>query len=227
MGLHHQAKDAKKELLTIRMENNENVSEYYHRIFKLWQKAKTPVEDRVETFLTTMKPGISTSLIGREYTDLKELLETARRIEVRRKDVAHSFPRGGDGKSEKVGNNTNRNQSRTNAGSTPSSSSNVGQKDKVTAPARYTGGHPNDKFGPVNKKPDGWVGEWFDGERYPPKLQPEDREQMIKQRRCWSCRRSGHRGGDPICINHDQKKRANKLVVVPESSDSESDSEKE
>jgi hypothetical protein len=31
----HQAKDAKKELLTIRMKNNENVSKYYHRIFKL------------------------------------------------------------------------------------------------------------------------------------------------------------------------------------------------
>ena len=87
-GLMHQQKDAKKELLTIKMTNTENVSEYYHRIFKLWQKAKTPMDERVEMFQTTLKPGISYSLVDREYTDFKTLLDDARRIEARRKELA-------------------------------------------------------------------------------------------------------------------------------------------
>jgi hypothetical protein len=99
-----------------------------------------------------MKSEISTSLIEREYTNLKELLKTTRRIEVRRKNVAHSFPRGDDDKFEKVDNNTNRNQSRINAESTFSSFSNVRQKNKITASARYIESHLNDKFGSVNKK---------------------------------------------------------------------------
>ena len=35
MGIHHQKKDAKKELLTVKMNKTESVSEYYHRLFKL------------------------------------------------------------------------------------------------------------------------------------------------------------------------------------------------
>ena len=221
MGLHHQAKDAKKELLTIKMENNENVSEYYHRIFKLWQRAKTPMEDRIEKFLTTLKPGISSSLIGKDYTDFKELLETARRIEARRKDVAHTFPRG-DNKSEKSSTGVNRNQSRSAA---PSQNSNSGSVRKTASSSQNTSESSNGKFGPVSQKPNGWVGEWFDGEKNPPKLQPEDKERLIKQNRCWSCRGSGHKGSDSVCINYDRKKKLNKLGVAnSDKSESESDS---
>jgi phosphate starvation-inducible protein PhoH len=148
--------------LTIRMKNNENVSKYYHRIFKLWQKIKIFVENRIETFLIIMKSEISTSLIEREYTNLKKLLKMTRRIEIRRKDVAHSFSRDDDDKIEKVDNNTNRNQNRINAESTFSSFSNVRQKNKITVSARYIEDHLNDKFESVNKKPDDWVSEWFD-----------------------------------------------------------------
>ncbi len=121
MRLHHQAKDAKKELLTIKMKNNETVSNYYHRIFKLWLKIKILVENRIETFVIIMKSRISISLIEREYTNLKKLLKMTKRIEIRRKDVAHSFSRDDDDKIEKVDNNTNKNQSQINAESTLSS----------------------------------------------------------------------------------------------------------
>ena len=47
MGIHLQSRDAKKELITITMKSGESVSEYYHRIFKLWQKAKTPIDKRI------------------------------------------------------------------------------------------------------------------------------------------------------------------------------------
>lgn len=230
MGLHHQAKDAKKELLTIKMENNENVSGYYHRIFKLWQNAKTPMEDRIETFLTTMKPGISSSLIGKEYTDFKELLETARRIEARRKDVAHTFPR--DSKLDKTSNsNSSKNQNRVNSNSAQISASvkpNLAQHDSPRDFEKQS----NRQFGPVNKKPNGWVGSWFDGEQFPPKLQPEDKEQLIKQGRCWSYRGSGHRGSDSICINFERRRKVNKinkgiLESIESESDTASDSGKE
>jgi hypothetical protein len=213
--------------LTIRMKNNETLSKYYHRIFKLWQKIKISVENRIETFLIIMKSEISISLIGREYTNLKKILKMTRRIEIKRKDVAHSFSRDDDDKIEKVDNNTNRNQSQINAESTFSSFSNVRQKNKIIVSARYIEDHLYDKFESVNKKLDDWVSEWFDEERYSSKLQSKNRKQMIKQRRCWSCRESKHRDDDSICINHDQKKRTNKVVVVFESSDSESNSEKE
>ena len=93
MGIHLQSRDAKKELLTVIMKWGESVSEYYHRIFKLWQKAKTPVEQRIEKFLVTLKPSISRSLMGSVFIDFCPLLDEARRIEDRRKDVAHHFPR--------------------------------------------------------------------------------------------------------------------------------------
>ena len=41
MRVHLQATKAKQELITIAMKNTESVSKYYHRIFKLWMRAKT------------------------------------------------------------------------------------------------------------------------------------------------------------------------------------------
>ena len=94
--------------------------------------------------------------------------------------------------------------------------------------------HPNEQFGPVSKKPEGWVGAWYDGERNPEKLTNEDRDKLAKQGRCWSCRGSGHRGNDAVCINADRKNgvRLNKSAVTPQrssdvASDTSSDSGKE
>ena len=52
LGIAYLTKDAKKELKEISMNKDETVTEYYHRMFKLWQRAKTPADERIETFRT-------------------------------------------------------------------------------------------------------------------------------------------------------------------------------
>ena len=74
MGIHHQKKDAKKELLVVKMGKTESVSEYYHRPFKLWQRAETPLEDRIDIFIGLVSPGISNAFQAREYKDFTKLL---------------------------------------------------------------------------------------------------------------------------------------------------------
>lgn len=39
-------------------------SEFHHRIFRLWQKAKTPVDERIEMFVAALTPSISNPLAG-------------------------------------------------------------------------------------------------------------------------------------------------------------------
>jgi hypothetical protein len=184
------------------------------------------MDERVEIFQTTLKPGISYALIDREYTDFKTLLDDARRIEARRKELAHTFSKDKDDRDKKSKNDRSSVNTRT-VTQTISTDSTSQKKPSFEKP---NGVHPNAKFGPVSKKPEGWIGRWFDGESDPPKLTAEDREQLSKQRRCWSCRGSGHKGGDPVCINHNRQKRFNMTTTknpgTPDTSDTESDSEK-
>jgi hypothetical protein len=74
-------------LKTISQEQGEGIDEYYHRIRPLWQKANIPESDRVDQFLTTMIPGLSSSLLARSYGKVRDLLDGVRIIEDRRKDV--------------------------------------------------------------------------------------------------------------------------------------------
>lgn len=77
-GVHRLKADAKRELLTITMQHSETVSQYYRRIFKLWQHAETPADERIEKFIRTLRPIFSNPLLGRKYTDIKLLLDEAR-----------------------------------------------------------------------------------------------------------------------------------------------------
>ncbi len=70
MGFHLQQQQAKKDLQTISQQSNKAISAYYHQIHSLWQKAKTPEEDRVDQFLVTMLPGLSSSLLAKDYTSV-------------------------------------------------------------------------------------------------------------------------------------------------------------
>ena len=65
--------------------------EFYHRIRPLWQKAKTPESDSVDQFLTTMNPGLSTSLLSKSYDRVRDLLDEVRVVEDRKKDVSHGL----------------------------------------------------------------------------------------------------------------------------------------
>lgn len=41
------------------MKNNESANTYYHRIFTLWEDDNTPMDERMDKLLRTMKPSIS------------------------------------------------------------------------------------------------------------------------------------------------------------------------
>ena len=214
---HHQKKDAKKELLTIKMNKTESVSEYYHRLFKLWQRAGTSLEDRIDQFIGTVIPGISAALQVREYKSFAQLLEDARRVEGYRKDVSNNFFPNRD-KAEKP-----------NKTSTPTPGRNA---QKVTTQTTFSkvsvantkSPHPNEKFGAVCERPEGWTGPWHDPELKAGKLTDEDREKLAKQGRCWACRGSGHRGNDLCCPKKAERGDARfKKSIVPKGRDTESD----
>ena len=61
----------------------------------------------------------------------------------------------------------------------------------------------------------------YDPDPNPKKLEKEERETLSRQRRCWACRGSGHRGNDSICPQFKEKK-LNTTRIVEIDSDSES-----
>ena len=154
LGLAYLTKDAKKELRDISMGKEETVTEYYHRIFKLWQRAKTPADDRIETFKDTLKPSIAMSLLGREFGSLEILLHEARKIEQGRKEMNQKFAKQDSPKPAKSVSSSGRSSNKT---MTTTSSTSTTVKPK-TAPMVSTSPNPNKKFGPVATKPEGWIG---------------------------------------------------------------------
>jgi hypothetical protein len=78
LGFHLQQWDARKELQTTAQKPSEGITQYYHRIRSLWQKAKTPEKDRIDQFLTSMLLALSNSLLARRYTSSCEVLDDAR-----------------------------------------------------------------------------------------------------------------------------------------------------
>jgi hypothetical protein len=206
MGVQFQEYEAERTLLTITQKERESITEYYHRISALWNLAHTSERARVRKFLTSIRPVISMSLLDREFTDVSSALESARIVEERRKDLDNNYPRR----------NRTLNQS---------SSSNSQSKNVSVSQSRSTGSHPNDRFGAVAKKPNGWVGAWFDPEDHPRKLTEELRKELSKQGRCWSCRGSGHRGPDSVCPRSKKVSELSDKGILS-LSDSESESEK-
>ena len=218
MGIHLQSRDAKKELIAITMKGGESVSEYYHRIFKLWQKAKTPVDERIEKFLVTLKPSISSSLMGSVFTEFRPLLDEARRIEDRRKDVAQHFPRPEKQlPSKNAGKGSNFSGGQSTGGKSLYSPSHQLKKTEDRPSST--------KPAPTIVKPTGWTGAWYDPDPNPKKLENDDRETLSAQSRCWACRGSGHRGSDSICPQH-KKRKLNAMKSIETDSGSESDSGK-
>lgn len=70
--------NAKKELTTIAMKQDETVSEFYHRIFDLWTVAGTRDEDQIEMFQASLSPWICNQLSMKRYTGFNSLLRDAR-----------------------------------------------------------------------------------------------------------------------------------------------------
>ena len=92
MGVHLQGTEAKQELITIAIKNTESVSKYYHRIFKLWTRANTPINERIVKFTRLLKPSISTPLLSRKFTSISAVLDEARDIKDALKKSRTRFP---------------------------------------------------------------------------------------------------------------------------------------
>src|SRR6202041_3031114 len=156
LGFHLQQRDAKKELQTTVQKSSEGITQYYHRIRSLWQKAKTPEEDRIDQFLNSMLPALSNSLLARRYTSAREVLDNARTVEDRRKDVRHNHPHLGRA----------RHLITTGPASTfvpPRTGDTVRASTRPEAtPA--TDLRRNPMSGPVAKKPEKWHGPWYEPE---------------------------------------------------------------
>jgi hypothetical protein len=212
MGFHLQERKAKKELKTISQKQGEGIDEYYHRIRPLWQKANIPESDRVDQFLTTMIPGLSSSLLAKSYGKVRDLLDEVRIIEDRRKDVFHNHPRQQRGQLLRE---SRRDSPPPNMITKPSTT----RERAIDLPLS------NRKFGPVATKPEGWVGMWHDPENNPKKLSEEVKRQLQHEGRCWACRGSGHRGHDSICPN--KGKKVNQVSTHESETESSEESENE
>ena len=94
MGIHMLVKRAEDKLHVVTMKpTGETVDDYYQRIFKLWQQAKTPERERIRRFEITLKPSISHALIGQKHTKIMDVLDAAREIEHRKSQISSKFAR--------------------------------------------------------------------------------------------------------------------------------------
>jgi hypothetical protein len=218
MGVHMEARNAKKELRHITMKSSEKVSEFFHRIHPLWCVAKVPEDEQIEQFLATLLPHLTNGLLAEEFTSVTALFDKVRKIESRKIDQLDKHPRNTFNK----GNNStpNNRTSVPNQGTPQAPSRPAGSPATATPKARAPAiTYPNEKFGAVAKKPDGWIGAWHDPETNPKKLSFEERAALQKQGRCWSCRGSGHRSSDTCCPFHQDKKLLSNLAVAVDSDD--------
>ena len=224
MSVHLQQREAKRDLQVICQRHGEKISEYYHRIRSLWQKAKTPEDDRVDQFLTTMSPSLSTSLLSKSYTRVRDLLDEARVIEDRKRDISYTHPRQQRGQPPRQPPRqttplpTTRPTFKTD---TKSSEKDI-SRNHASEPSRS-----NRSIVPTATKPEGWVGKWHDSEKNPKKLTDDLKVQLQREGRCWACRGSGHRAHDSVCPQQGRKISQVSIKGTVESSESELDSEKE
>lgn len=200
MGISQRVSDAKNELQSIKMRYNESITEYYYRIFSLWEYAQTPMDERITKFRRTMTPSISTPLLGRRYTHINNLVNDARTIQNEQKEISNNFPRQGKESSAKSAQNANY------RGSAGASGGSAGAKSNAR--------NPNAKFFPTSTKPARWSGTWFNPEPRPKKLEENERSAFARQGRCWACRGSGHRSSNECCPEF--KKRVNVTKVMEE-----------
>ena len=224
LGLHMQGTEAKHQLASIKMKNDESVDEYYHRIYKLWQKAGVSEVDRIRQFIVTLRPLYSASLVSITFTKMRDLLDRARTIEDRKKEIGYTHFDNNQSKNRGTGSN---NQSSSTSGNTTQPRSN--QTNAAAANTTKLEGrasNPNAKFMPCLTRPEGWVGKWYGPEDRPRKLDEKGKEELMKAGRCWACRASGHRSWEtikdvPVCPQ--AKKKMNTQTVEESSSDSESE----
>ena len=218
MGIPMLAATAKRELNTVVMRSNEAVNEYYHGLFKLWQQASTPEDEKIDKFKLTLKPSISHALLAFKHTNMRDLLDAARLIEDQKKEISNNFPREPKPMQKPFKTWTSRSQAGGSSTVAPSAVTTPASGGSATAaregrPTINTssagaGASANAQFMPTSTRPQGWVGTWYNHEPQPRKLQGDDRATLSRQGRCWGCRGSGHRGNDECCPSHAKRLNA-------------------
>lgn len=187
MGIQMLAAVAKKERNVIVMRSNETVNAYYHRIFSLWEDAETPAGERMNKLLQTMKPSISQSLLGHKYASISDLLDAARNIEDVKRDISSNFPRQDRNPPSKTSRNWNNSGTSgsvraSTGGDTVAASDTNSMRTRDKLSGQDTNRHA--KLIPTSVKPAGWPGTWFKPEKYPKKLENQDRITLARGGRC-------------------------------------------
>lgn len=227
LGLHMQATEARHQLHSIKMKNDESVDEYYHRINKLWQKANIPEVDRIRQFIITLRPLYSASLVSITFTNMRDLLDNARTIEDRKKEIGYTHFDNNQSGNRNKGNKATGQTNQKNSGNNNQPKNNI--NNSTPSKPKEGNTYPNARFMPIAVKPEGWIGKWFEPEQYPKKLDDKLRAELTKEGRCFGCRGSGHRAwetanGKPVCPL--AVKKLNAQTIEDSSSDSESEKEK-
>ena len=94
MGIHMLIEKAEDELHVVTMKSTgETVDDYYQRIFKLWEQARTTKRERIRRFEITLKLSISHALIGQKHTKIMDVLDAAREIKHRKSQISSMFSR--------------------------------------------------------------------------------------------------------------------------------------
>jgi len=222
MGFHLQQRQAKKDLQTIKQEQGENISQYYHRIRILWQKAKTPEGDRVDQLLTTILPGLSAPLLSKSYVRLRDLLDDARIIEDRKKDISYNHPRQWRGQAPR---DTTSHYDPKVKQPTSKTNAKTSERETLKNLSSFPDSFLHRNLTPTAMKPERWIGRWYNAENNPKRLTDELKTQLQREARCWACRGSGHRAQDSVCPQRGWKIGRISSKEALESSESEHNSE--
>ncbi|MCJ1471042.1 hypothetical protein MMC07_009690 [Pseudocyphellaria aurata] len=225
MGISALAADAKRELLTASM-GNETVDEYYHKLMKLWKYSKISEKDRMVKFKESVKPWLSQPLYGFKYTSMRDLLDAIRDVESQRKATATHFPLSEPKPAAKQ--NGTWNTPRASGGSAVSGGSATsggfagasGKSNMAKDKSVRDINDVNARFKPMATKPADWVGEWFDPEANPKKIEGNERQGLQRQGRCWACRGPGHRRSDDCCPGNKKRMDVGRVTELS-NSDSE------
>jgi hypothetical protein len=94
-------KNAKKKLRKNNMNKDETMTEYYHRMLKLWQRVKNFANERMKIFKDILKSNIAIFLLKRNFNSLKILLHEARKIEQNKKEMNQKLTKQDSAKSAK------------------------------------------------------------------------------------------------------------------------------
>jgi hypothetical protein len=96
-----------------------------------------------------MLPSLSGSLLSKNYANVRDVLDDARTVEDRKKNIQSNYPR------------YNRKDMSGSTAKTTIPGNKPLTRPSASAPNSNSPRSSNTSFGPVAKKLDGWVGTWY------------------------------------------------------------------